>query len=290
MKMSRPWLITGAALAAGLAAALSAGAARWRSATADLRVRLDAARSPLGAAVVDFRHLEGLPEPVDRYVRAVLTERQPMVAGARVRHRGTFNAAETGDRWRPFTSDQKVVTRRPGFDWDARIVMAPGLIVRVHDAYVAGEGILQAALFGLVPLVEVRGRGAVAEGELMRFFAESAWYPTALLPGEGIRWEAADDRSAYGTLTDGPLNVRLLFTFNAEGLLETVRADARARRVGDALIPTPWEGRFWNYHVRGGMRVPLDGEVAWLLPDGAWPYWRGRIVEIDYEFAPGAVR
>jgi hypothetical protein len=34
------------------------------------------------------------------------------------------------------------------------------------------------------------------------------------------------------------------------------------------------------------MVVPLDGEVAWLLPDeGAKPYWRGYITEIDYEFA-----
>jgi hypothetical protein len=33
------------------------------------------------------------------------------------------------------------------------------------------------------------------------------------------------------------------------------------------------------------MRVPLDGEVAWLLPEGPKPYWRGRIAEIDYEFA-----
>jgi hypothetical protein len=30
------------------------------------------------------------------------------------------------------------------------------------------------------------------------------------------------------------------------------------------------------------MRVPLDGEVAWLLPAGAKPYWRGHISEIVY--------
>jgi hypothetical protein len=33
------------------------------------------------------------------------------------------------------------------------------------------------------------------------------------------------------------------------------------------------------------MRVPLDGEVAWLLPEGAKPYWRGHITEISYEAA-----
>jgi hypothetical protein len=45
--------------------------------------------------------------------------------------------------------------------------------------------------------------------------------------------------------------------------------------VGGEVVPTSWRGRFWNNEERGGMRVPLDGEVAWMLPEGAKPYWRG---------------
>jgi hypothetical protein len=33
------------------------------------------------------------------------------------------------------------------------------------------------------------------------------------------------------------------------------------------------------------MLVPIEAEVAWLLPEGARPYWRGRIVDIGYDFA-----
>lgn len=33
------------------------------------------------------------------------------------------------------------------------------------------------------------------------------------------------------------------------------------------------------------MLVPLNGEVAWLLPEGEKPYWRGRVSEIAYDFA-----
>jgi hypothetical protein len=47
--------------------------------------------------------------------------------------------------------------------------------------------------------------------------------------------------------------------------------------VDGEVVPTPWQGRFWNYDERGGMWVPLDGEVAWLLPEGAKPYWHGHI-------------
>ena len=163
--------------------------------------------------------------------------------------------------------------------------MLPGLPVRVHDSYAAGEGVLHASLLGLFTVADMRGTGDVAEGELMRFFAEAAWYPTALLPSQGVRWEAAGDHSAYATLEEGDHTITMLFTFDEEGLIDTVHAEARGRAVGGEVVPTPWQGHFWNYKQRGGMRVPLDGEVAWLPPEGELPYWRGHINEVSYEFA-----
>ena len=284
-KMLRVTIVMLALVAALLVGARLYGAYRWNAETQELRSRLDAARTPIRPPSVDFRELEGLPAPVGRYFRVVLEEGKPMVADVRVRHTGTFNIGETTDQWKPFTSDQKVVTQRPGFDWDGRVAMLPGLPVRVHDAYGAGEGILHASLLGLFPVVDMRGTRDVAEGELMRFFAETAWYPTRLLPSQGVRWEAVDDRSAYATLTEGDTSITMLFTFDEQGLIETVRAEARGRTVGGEIVPTPWRGRFWNYKERGGMRVPLDGEVAWLLPERPKPYWRGHITEISYEFA-----
>jgi hypothetical protein len=261
------------------------GAHRWSSETQELRARLDRAREPVRPQTVDFRELEGLPAPVQRYFRTALEEGQPMVAGVRVRHTGTFNMGEASDNWKPFTSDQVVVARRPGFDWDGRVAMAPGLPIRVHDAYVAGEGVLHASVLGLVPVVNMRGTGEIAGGELMRFFAEAAWYPTALLPSQGVRWEAKDDRSAYAILEEGDISITMLFTFDEEGLIDTVRAEARGRAVDGEVVPTPWRGRFWNYEERGGMLVPMSGEVAWVPSGGEEPYWRGHITEIHYEFA-----
>jgi hypothetical protein len=242
-------------------------------------------RVPVQPQVVHFRELDDLPAPVQRYFRKVLKDGQPMVAGVDVRHSGTFNMCETTDQRKPFTSEQRVLTRRPGFDWNARMAVIPGLPVLVHDAYVAGEGILHVALFGLFSLVNLRGTSDIAKGELMRFFAEAAWYPTALLPSQGVRWEKVDDRSAQGTLIDGTISLTMVFRFNEQDLIDSVRVAARGRTVGSKVIPTPWHGRFWNYDERGGMWVPLDGEVAWLLPGGAKPYWRGSITELVYEFA-----
>jgi hypothetical protein len=273
------------ALAAIYAVAFAYGAARWKAHTRELRARLDSARSPVRQQTVDFSELEGLPDPVRRYFRTVLEDGQSVVSGATVQHDGTFNMSETDEQWKPFASEQQVVTSRPGFVWNGRVTVLPGLPARVHDAYVAGEGILRVALLGLVPVADLRGEGALAEGELMRYFAEATWYPTALLPSQGVTWEAVDDRSAYGTLTDGDTEVTMLFTFDERGLIDTVRADARGRTVDGEIVPTPWRGRFWNYEERNGMVVPLDGEVAWLLPEGEKPYWRGHITDLSHELA-----
>lgn len=102
-----------------------------------------------------------------------------MVTAVRVRHYGTINIGETMERWRPFSSKQRVIVQRPGFDWDARVRMIPGFVVRVHDAYVIGEGMLHAALFGLFTVADLRERRDIAEGKLIRFLAETTWYPTA---------------------------------------------------------------------------------------------------------------
>jgi uncharacterized protein DUF6920 len=276
----------GLILAAIFAATLSYGAFRWNARTREIRERLEAARVPVHPRVVDFAELEGLPAVVQRYLRTVLKEGQPMVTAVSVRHRGSMNMSEAGEQWKPFTSEQRVIMQRPGFDWNARISMMPGMPARVHDAYVAGDGILRAAVLGLFTVANVSGTRDMAEGELLRFFAEAAWYPTALLPSQGVRWNAVDAHSARGSLRDGDIEVTLLFSFNQGGLLETIRAEARGRMVSGQPLPTPWQGRFWNYAERSGMRVPLDGEVAWVLPAGAKTYWRGSTTESKYEFAP----
>jgi hypothetical protein len=268
------------------ASALLFGSVRWQAATKELHARLQAARLPPDPGTFDPRELEGLPGPVQRYLRAVLTEGQPVVPSARVEHEGTFNMSETDERWTAFTSTQWVATRRPGFVWDARMVMMPGLRVQVHDAYVAGEGILTAKLFGLFTVMKQPSSPELAEGELLRFLAEAAWYPTALLPSQGAAWEGLDENRARATIADGNNTATLVFEFDAEGLISTVRSEGRHRQVDGRQVPTPWEGRFWSYERRDGMLIPSEGEVAWVVEGIPRPYWRGRIRRIEYEFAP----
>ena len=262
------------------------GARRWARATRVIHDRLEALRLPGAPARYDPREIEGLPAPVQRYFRAVLTPGQPMVTALTLEHTGRFNMSPAGEQWKPFTSRQRVVVQRPGFLWDARIAMLPGLPVRVHDSYADGQGLLHAAVLGLFPVADLQGGGELARGELMRFFAEAAWYPTALLPSQGVQWTAVDEHSANATMTDGALSLTLLFRFDGAGMMSSVLAQARGRMVDDTVDMAPWEGRWSNHQRVDGMTVPMSGEVAWLLPEGRKTYWIGTVTSLAYEWSP----
>lgn len=260
------------------------GQASWQSSMQALHKKLTpGAVAPQNASYSSLE-LEGLPEPVQRYFKTVLTKDQSLVRRVRIKHSGTFNMGQADDNWQPFTSEQVVVTRPRGFIWDARIRMAPGLKVSVVDAYVAGQGVLEAKLFGLITVMKQPESPELDQGELLRFFAEAAWYPTVLQPGQGVDWQAVDASRAIATLTDRGTTVSVTVTFNQAGLIEFVRAEERYREVGGAQVATPWEGRFWDYEERDGMLIPMAGEVAWLLPEGPKPYWRGRVTDLQYEY------
>ena len=266
------------------------GARRWAGVTRSLRRGLEAGRLDGGQGTValptryEVRELEGLPDPVQRYFRAVLKDGQPLITAVMIDMAGTFNMSPHGERWKSFTSTQRVTTRRPGFLWDARIRMLPGVTVCVADSYIVGYGLLHAAIQGLFTMAKMRGEGEIARGEFMRWFAEAAWYPTALLPSQGVRWEAVDAHSARATMADGPLDLTLLFRFNDDGLIGSFRAEARGGMVGKKMIMAPWEGIWSNYQTRDGVRVPCTGEVAWMRPEGRRPYFVGTATALAFEF------
>jgi hypothetical protein len=259
------------------------GRIHWRNRTQALHQRLTAERQPVQPIVYDPNELANLPAPVQRYLQTVLTPGQPMIESLQMRHSGQFSLSETVPKWVPFTSEQVTQMRRIGFDWVSYIKMAPRIPCFVHDAYINGAGLLHATAFGLVTLAKMQDTPEVNQGELLRFLAEAAWYPTMLLPSQGVVWKAIDDHCASATLTDNGTTVTLEFRFGDDHLIQSVYAAKRYRTVHGQLVTTPWQGRFWNYEKRSDILIPIAGEVAWLLPDQALPYWRGQLETITYE-------
>lgn len=270
-------------LAAMIAGLLVGAEMRWRKATTALVARVAGGETGDAPARFHASDVDSLPVPVAAYFRAVLHDGQPLVRRATITQEGTFLLRPTADGWRHFTATQHISTEPPAFVWDARIRMLPGIAVNVRDGFADAAGSMRASIMGIVPLVSVTGTPELAQGALLRYLAEATWVPTALLPAAGVIWTAIDDSSARATLTVGTTTASLTFYFDAQHLISRIHAADRMRDVRGTGVPTPWEGHFTEYAERGGMRIPLSGDVGWILPEGRQSYWRGRLLSVRFE-------
>ena len=188
------------------------------------------------------------------------------------------------NRWQPLAATQTFSTAPIGFVWDARIRMAPLLSAYVRDAYIETEGSMYATVNGLYPLVDQRGRVELDSGALQRYLGEAVWFPTALLPGNGVTWQPVSESAALATIADGETSVSLEFRFNDREEVSEIVGQRYAENRGEYEL-RPWVVRCEQYVHRHGMLIPIACEVSWITPEGRTPYWRGTIEQIDYEMA-----
>jgi hypothetical protein len=221
-----------------------------------------------------------VPAIIQSFVRRAVGE-NPVPNTVWLSQRGEMRA-NLGDSWRPFTAEQVISIREPGFAWLARMQAAPLVSVRVLDCCVGGAGLLEARLFGSLPLARAAGAQAT-KGELMRYLAELAWAPHAMLRNPQLAWREIDAATVEVSAESqaGPARVRLIFE---NGDITRIEADDRPLMVGRRIIPTRWQGRCCDYREMNGCRIPTRAVVSWLLEDGPFEYWRGRVTAFSMKY------
>jgi len=178
--------------------------------------------------------------------------------------------------WRPFRAEQWMSGASIDFSWRAWFSMTPFASIRVIDRFERGKGALTVAAFGLLPIA--RGRGPEFDrGEILRALGEFPWRPFAFRQTPHVTWEAAGAGGLRATFEDGRTRASAVLEIDGEGRVTVGSAD-RPRLDGKAIVETKWSGAFGDYRTFGRVRIPTSAEVAWLLPDGPFKYWRGRVV------------
>jgi len=273
------------ALVIALVAATRIGSASWRRMVHRIVVdmRTAARATPLLSNRYFAEDIARLPLPVKRYFAFALSQGQPLIVAARATSRGAFRLRLHG-AWHSFTAIQDFSALPHAFIWDATIKLAPMLMVDVADRYIKGEGAIDARAVGVIPVVDAQGTPELATGELLRYLAELAMMPTALLPRNGVQWSPVDATSARVTLTDHGTTVSARFFFGTRGEIVRVEAD-RFRDVDGMPVLTPWIGDFREYRSVQGMMVPMYSQAAWLVDGEVRPYFRGHALGIAFELA-----
>lgn len=184
-----------------------------------------------------------------------------------------------GEKWLPLTAEQYFTTSPPGFVWNARVRSFPFLSISVTDMFLRGHGRLRAKLLSLIKIADAQGP-EVDQGELLRYLAETVWFPTVWLSDQ-IQWEGIDARSAKATLSHAALTVAAVFQFDEEAQVNRVTAE-RFREENGKFVLRRWSGRLDNYREITGMRIPMNAEVTWCMDSGDFTCFRAEITEIEY--------
>jgi len=238
-----------------------------------------------GTASATYRpeQLKALPPPVQRYLQKAIPEGLTIAQRITLKQHGIFKLNDNLSQWLPFEATAHITTTPPGMLWQARLSVAPPLRIRISSYYLNGRGAKSGTLLGAIPVIVSPASPELNRAEQMTWLAEAMWYPTALLPGNGVGWTAIDERSARATVDDGYSSATLVFHFNSRDEVTRVTSDGRPRLVNGSYQSTPWSVHYRDYTRMIGMLIPREGEAVWHLLQGDVPYMRARINRLELD-------
>jgi len=228
------------------------------AAARELKIRL--AYQPGPGSFADAE-LEGLPDPVRRYLGASIASGTPLAAAARFRMSGSIRL---GRRWVRFRARQ-IEAPHHGFVWAARA----GVIVG-SDRYAEGQGAMNWKVLGLVRVMHADGPD-VSRSAAGRVGAEAVWVPTALLPRFGVTWTATDPLHITANYRLDDAEVELLYTLSDDARVRSVVFD----RWGDPDNTGTWGHHPFGFEVAGystfdGVTIPSAGRAGWFYGTDRW--------------------
>ena len=218
---------------------------------------------PAAVDVFSDAELDGLPDPVCRYLRAAIAPDTPLVPSAILRMRG---AIKLRNRWLRFRA-RELLAPNEGFVWDGRVT---GVIVG-SDRYEHHRGSMKWKLFGVIPVARGDGRD-VSRSAAMRSGGEAMWVPTALLPRFNVSWSADDDTHLTARSSVDQIPIEVHYTLDAAGRVRSIVFG----RWGDPDSTGTWAmhpfgAEVSEYATFGGISIPSAGSAGWFYGTDRWP-------------------
>ena len=177
----------------------------------------------ISATRYSANQINNLPEPVQRYFKYSLQENQNYISFVKLKHEGTFRQSQ-GQGWIPIVGQEYFTTENPGFVWIGKMKPYPLFWINGKDEFINGKGNFQIKLLSLFTVVDTKGNES-DESELLRWLAETPWFPTSLLPSKYLHWEEVNSTSAKAIIEYGKIKASVIFYFNEHGQIVKLNAD-----------------------------------------------------------------
>lgn len=222
--------------------------------------------------------LEGLPLCVQKWLENSQVIGKERIRTVRLKQKG-FMRMKEGQPWMPTEAEQYFTIGEPGFIWKAKIKAAPLLHIVGRDKYYDGKGNMLIKILSLITVADARGK-ELDQGTLLRYLAETVWFPTAALSSY-IKWEEIDSNSARAIMSYRGVTASGVFMFNEKGEVINFVAERYMELNGQYVMET-WSTPMKDYKEFNGIRIPTKGEAIWNLKTGNFSWYQVEITEIEY--------
>jgi len=242
--------------------------------------RLYANSKDISEKSYSINKITNLPAPVQKYFKYSLQENQNQISFVKLKHEGIFRQSQ-GQGWMPIAGQEYFTTENPGFVWIGKMKPLPIFWIDGEDEFIDGKGNFQIKLLSLFTVVDTKGN-ETDESELLRWLAETPWFPTSLLPSKYLHWEGVNSSSAKDIVEYGKIKASAIFSFNEQGQIIKLNAD-RYRTVNNSYSKDKWIGYYRDYSKVNDLMIPKEIEAAWNLSSGGeFSYAKFKVTDIEY--------
>ncbi len=181
--------------------------------------------------------------------------------------------------WMTVEAEQYFTSDEPGFIWKANIKAAPLFHISARDKYDNGKGNMLIKILSLFTVADSKGK-EIDQGTLLRYLAETMWFPTAAL-NEYLTWEQMDYYNAQVTMTYDEITASGIFTFNDKGQVINFEAERYGEFNGEIRLET-WSIPVRDYEEFEGIRIPTKGDITWKLDKGDFNWFNFVVTKVEY--------
>ncbi len=173
-----------------------------------------------------------------------------------MKHVGEMRLDPESNKWLSAKATQRVGVLEPGFAWQVKADVAPGLRVLGLDSLIEKRAEMVIRLLGVFPVANVKDTPEVNESTMHRYLLEMGWYPQLALHKD-ISWTAIDKNTAKASLQAGDSDVSVIIESMIRGNLSDQRpiAITMARMTfKDVLLKVVLQVTLslmvWRFHVK----------------------------------------
>lgn len=225
--------------------------------------------------------IAGLPAPVQRYFLHAIAPGTPLAHANQLKMQGRFRLGPDKS-WLSMRCQQLITSQ--GFVWKAII---GGRLLQLDGAdyyMINGLGAVQFGLWGLIPIINVHDRNTL-RSSIGRLAQEFVWLPSALLPQQGVKWQAVSDSIIQASLKIHDETVTLTLVIDTDGKVLQISSHRWGNHTKNGKWGyIPFGGKCHADQTFGGFTIPSQVNVGWWFgTDSYFDFFKCTIKQATFQ-------